>query len=205
MFLRKVLNAGPSARARADAEQAQRDELIAGKAKIAEYIAMFRCRAKDNVNQLNLAVAKLSAQAGTKSDETHQTAIARLTDLRAEFLKLHDRHVAAIAESKWLAVDEAYGAIYEVKAEIVHVVEATSSRVSAEMGRGLSRRYADIPAPGSDPEYDEVLRERRVLYEETTERVRAMSYPGDPPAGVTPEIARLVFGRACNVAGSGIQ
>jgi len=127
-----------------------------------------------------------------KSPET-KSAIERLCALRAEFLQLHEKHLAALSESKRAVTHETLGEIHELQEEVAKLVEAASGTISAAIGRSLRRRYIRAPEPGIDRAYDEARREMDALHEETVGRVRIMTYPGDVPAGIPTEIAQLAF------------
>lgn len=181
-FIREVLKAGPSDRTRKIAEQADINALA----------DILRARAQTYVELLDKVVAKLTAEGGMKSPET-KSAIERLCALRAEFLQLHEKHLAALSESKRAVTHETLGEIHELQEEVAKLVEAASGTISAAIGRSLRRRYIRAPEPGIDRAYDEARREMDALHEETVGRVRIMTYPGDVPAGIPTEIAQLAF------------
>lgn len=102
--------------------------------------------------------------------------LADLAAIRGRFATLHDAQLALLAGGHLVKADELRRTELDpLQDDALAIVKAAGDRVSADLGRRVTRRYADAPEPGSDPEYDDMLSGRLEVYE-TVQRLAHARY-----------------------------
>jgi len=125
-------------------------------------------------------------------------AAGQLKELRARFLVLHERHIAAIRANNAIMSHEIDGQIFDVLSTIRSIVNATVGDTARQWYAGLGRAYLDAPSRGEDPKYAAVQDDVLQLRKETSDRTDAMIYPGEPPASISEPLSNLAFAPLAN-------
>lgn len=155
--------------------------------QIASLVGVLDQRAEEIQSDLEKVIEKLSTL--HKDD-----AIKQLKVFVVRFVRLHEKHLAAIKANDLYLSHEIVGQIHEVLVKIRSLVSSTVGAVGRDWYASLGRAYVRAPTREEDPNYAAIQDDLLKLNEATTSRTDAMHYPGAAPPGASKSFAALVFG-----------
>jgi hypothetical protein len=139
------------------------------------------------------SVVQALEEAGDKHSKGQIQATNSLEELKARFLDLNKKHVAAVMAGDIQYAHELTGMIYEVLENFRETVRTRNGEIGRQLYASLPRQYLDPPEPGADASYAAVQRELLALNVKTLEQAKEMDYPGPPPPSLSQESAKLGF------------
>jgi hypothetical protein len=155
-------------------------------AQVTTLVALLNERAEGIRIDLDRVIEKIASL--NKADAANQ-----LKELKARFLLLHERHIAAIRLNDIIMSHEIDGEIFDVLSTIRSIVSTTVGETARQWYASLGRAYLDAPTRDEDPKYAAVQDDVLELRKETTDRTGAMIYPGEPPASISKPLSDLAF------------
>jgi len=156
-------------------------------------VAILDERSNQIASNIDEAISRLDG-ASSKGSAEQEAARAKLTKLKADFLSLHKKHVAAITAGDIQLTHELNGDIHVVLSEINSILESRVGQIGNKWFGGIRRRYLAAPEPGEDPEFAGVQQDIAALRANTVTLVKSTSYPGEPPISISAELRELAFG-----------
>jgi hypothetical protein len=141
-------------------------------------LADYRRRGHEYIASLQEAVDHLRSGLSPKD-------LSDLQDVRARFERLHEQHLALLADGHLVRADDLRREELDpLQDDALAMVEKAGQRLSVDLGRRVRRRYIDAPEVGTDPEYDNMVNGRLAIHA-TVERLKAARYRVDSATRLT--------------------